>query len=305
MTRFARGYMHFDVRGIPLYVHWTVPLGGLLVAQYGHAHGWAIVWLCLAYPLLILAHESGHALAAHCVGSRVLGLWVNGLGGHCRIFSLRSNRATFVVYSAGVVAQFILLLLASAYVAVAGWPHDALGESLVITFTFVNLVLIAVALIPHVSTDRASDGYVLMKLAQHVLARKDEPFVNPGRSTPTEQGPVFPTDTHLLDKLGFAPRDFSVGVEVLNDDTTPMDFVIVMLMRHVKMDRDEAMRTMFEIHLTGGKIIALADRATAEQVANGVAADALANGFAFVCRVAEAREAPARRRIWRSAVPSE
>lgn len=290
MRNGTRGWLHLlNVRGIPVNVHWTVPLGGMLVSRLNHSGAWQTFWLCLAYPLLILAHEAGHAIAAHLSGTRVLGIWLRGLGGHCKVLGLRSNKATFAVYSGGIVAQLFLLMAASAYVAIAGWPHDVLSESLVATFTFVNVALIAFALIPHASQGQVTDGYVLMKLAHHVLTRKTGPVDIKGTAAPSEPGPVFSPETHLLDKAGFAPRGFSVGVEILNDDTTPMDFVVDTLMRNLEVTQDEAMRLMFEIHVTGGAVVALPDIGTAKRVAHDIMMEASASGRAFVCRAVEAR----------------
>jgi ATP-dependent Clp protease adapter protein ClpS len=291
MSRNTRSYVTlFTVGGVPVHAHWSIAMGGLIVSRFNHAGAWQTLWLCLAYVVLIFVHEAGHAVAARLSGARVLGIWMGSLGGRCDVIDLHpTNRSTLAIYSAGVVAQMLLFLLALAYLAVAGWPHDVFVESLVATFTFVNLVLIVVTLIPHVSATQASDGYVLMKLAQHVILGTRQPFANPGGTAHVESGPVFTPGTRLRELPAFAASNFSVGVEILNDSTTPMDFVVVMLMRHLSMTREDAMRSMLDIHLTGGQLVPLATIADAERAAAAITSDAVTHGFAFVCRAVDAR----------------
>lgn len=78
----------------------------------------------------------------------------------------------------------------------------------------------------------------------------------------------------------------NVGIAILNDDYTPMDFVIDVLEQHFRFSRDDATRTTLAIHEQGGAIVAkLVERNAIETVVavNGRAASA---GHPFTCKLA-------------------
>jgi hypothetical protein len=99
-----------------------------------------------------------------------------------------------------------------------------------------------------------SDGYVLWKLLLHVFGNHPNPV--PYVVAP-DQGPVFPPDTRLLTIKGLVPQGFLTGIEILNDKTTPMEFVVTTLMRHLNLDHDGAVSLMLAIHNKGGSVISL------------------------------------------------
>ena len=51
------------------------------------------------------------------------------------------------------------------------------------------------------------------------------------------------------------PLEQAYCIEVLNDDHTPMEFVIFVLMSCCEMDKESAMKKMLEIHDSGFAII--------------------------------------------------
>ncbi len=76
------------------------------------------------------------------------------------------------------------------------------------------------------------------------------------------------------------PDGFACGIEMLIDDTTPMEFVVEMLHAHAGLDLDAAAAAMLQIHQRGGLLLPLPDRARAD----AVACDAQARGQRLVCR---------------------
>jgi len=104
-------------------------------------------------------------------------------------------------------------------------------------------------------------------------------------------GAVFPPETRLLSKPGFRPDGFVCGIEVLNDQTTPMEFVVSVLSRHLEISRGEAIVKMLEIHNTGGLLIPFPSPQKARSAADAMAAEARAAGHSFVCRYADTQPA--------------
>jgi ATP-dependent Clp protease adapter protein ClpS len=95
---------------------------------------------------------------------------------------------------------------------------------------------------------------------------------------------ILSPDTSLLTLPDFVPPGFRCGVEVLNDDATPMEFVVTVLSAHLSLDHKEAIRTMLAIHSKGGALLATPTRAAAEAVAGAITTAASNRGYPLVCR---------------------
>jgi ATP-dependent Clp protease adaptor protein ClpS len=95
---------------------------------------------------------------------------------------------------------------------------------------------------------------------------------------------VFPAETSLLQLEGFAPAGFRHGVEILNDDRTTMDFVVSVLKKNVGLDEPAAIRTMLEIHRSGGVILARESLEEAKRLADAVTEEARLGNHPLTCR---------------------
>lgn len=272
------------IRGVPLFVDAVLPLNGLLVAGLAGSGLAGSLSYCLAFVALILVHELGHFAAARALGLKVFAINISGLGGSCLTQVPRDVKGTFLLFSAGLAAQAVLLLLTLAAVAVLGDPESPVGQSLYITFTVVNLVIAAINLIPGKTADNLStDGAILWGLLRHVAGGTPHPLAPQHAASP-----VFPSQTRLTAIDGMVPPGFQSGVELLNDDKTPMEFVVAVLERHLKLDRESAIAAMLKIHAQGGLLLPLVDPAQAAKVASEVTREAREQGHPLVCRAVEA-----------------
>jgi len=287
MTDIARkGYRRIaTIRGIPVSVHWSVPVGGLLVLVVAQVDPTGWVYYLASYGLVVAIHELGHALAAASLGLRVYSIEVSGFGGVCRMERPQAVRHSVFVHMAGLLAQAALFLIAVACVAVLGTPSGNLGKALWITCTYINGVLAAINLFPHreAGAGLASDGAVLWQLYLHAF--RGHPHPHPPIA-PTAAAPVFPPETRLVDRPGFVPAGYVHGIEVLNDTTTPMDFVVACFEKHLGLSREEAIGRMVAIHNAGGMLIPFDTERAAREAAEAMSADARAGGHAFTCRYA-------------------
>lgn len=100
--------------------------------------------------------------------------------------------------------------------------------------------------------------------------------------------PVFPAGTSLLQMEGFVPAEFSSGLEIMNDNATPMEFVVSVLRTCLGLSETDAIRTMLEIHRKGGVLVPLASFDEATRVAELVSAEAKAKNHPLVCRAVAA-----------------
>lgn len=167
------GYLKIAaLRGAPIRLHWTTPLGALLFSGFRYAPGaWA------GFVAIVLAHEIGHALLALRHRVRVLGIDVHALGGQCRLADGATRRERIVIAWGGVLAQALVLVLAVLVLRpAASTPFTMeLAETLVGT----NLWLIALNLVPVAPLDGAL-AWQLFFSGEGAPSSEGPQRVNPG-----------------------------------------------------------------------------------------------------------------------------
>jgi ATP-dependent Clp protease adapter protein ClpS len=102
--------------------------------------------------------------------------------------------------------------------------------------------------------------------------------------------PVLPPDTSLTANPRFVPPGFTQGIEILNDNTTPMEFVVTVLSAHMGLSREEATHTMLTIHTCGGALIPAPSLAEAQRIAAQITAEAAKNSHLLICRPVSIRQ---------------
>jgi ATP-dependent Clp protease adapter protein ClpS len=284
------GYLRLlNAKGTPVLVHWSFPVGGLLISAFVGFDIWETAFFTLGYVLLIAIHEAGHAAAARRLGLKVFAIYISAASGECRSEPPQTVRGAFFLWSAGLIAQTALFLGSVLYMQIIGQPTSRLARCLILVFTVVNAILFFINVVPEkFPRGLPSDGYVLWKLLLHVLGNKPSP-VPYGVAAP-DKAPVFPPDTRLLTIKELIPLGFLAGVEILNDKTTPMEFVVTTLMRHLDLDRESSLSLMLAIHNKGGALVPLPSIQRAEAVAAAIVADAAASGHSLICRPVDAQQ---------------
>lgn len=271
--------------GIPVYIHWSFLIGGLIISMYAGGGINLIVYCALSYALLVLIHELGHTLAAKIMGLQVHAIHISGLGGRCITEPPHTVRGAFFLYSSGLLAQAILLAATALYITNFGWPKTTYGVCLVNTFTFVNVLIFVINLFPgKISAHVFTDGEVLWKLAMHVLRRQPYPLMR----NPAGVSPIFPPETSLLSVQGMTPAGFKAGLEILNDDKTPMDFVVATFKKYLGLDDRGAIKLMLEIHKMGGVLLPQRDIDQAREVADAITVHCVMHSQQLICRAVEA-----------------
>jgi ATP-dependent Clp protease adapter protein ClpS len=96
--------------------------------------------------------------------------------------------------------------------------------------------------------------------------------------------PVFPPDSSLLRMKGFTPAGFLSGIEIMNDNLTPMAFVVSVLQNCVGLSETDATRTMLEIHTKGGALLPMSSFEESRRVVELIAAEARNKNHPLVCR---------------------
>jgi stage IV sporulation protein FB len=151
---FSRGfYTLFHVRGAPVRVHWSAPLG-LVVFGGWSPGGWVGVFL------LIVLHELGHAALAWRFGYQVTAMRVHAFGGDCQMSGDMTRAEDAAIAWGGVLAQAAVWVVASVTIWVAGVPEGAFFAALAYAFTTRNAWMIAFNLMPIPPLD----GYAAWRL---------------------------------------------------------------------------------------------------------------------------------------------
>jgi hypothetical protein len=131
------------VRGAPVRVHWTAPLGAIAFTGFQFAPGlWA------GFFLLVLLHELGHAALVRRFGYQVVAVRVHAFGGDCQWAGDPTAAEVAVVAWGGVLAQAALWVATQVALLVAGFPASPVLAALAVTFTTVNARMIVFNLLP-------------------------------------------------------------------------------------------------------------------------------------------------------------
>jgi ATP-dependent Clp protease adapter protein ClpS len=103
-------------------------------------------------------------------------------------------------------------------------------------------------------------------------------------------GLVFPPGTSLIHAEGMVPVGFRWGLEILNDDKTPVFFVVSVLRTRVSLSKKDAHRTMLAIHERGGILLPMLSLEESRRIADGVTEDAIREHHPLVCRAVSVAE---------------
>lgn len=159
--RFERGCLRVGrVNGVPIRLHWTLPIGALLFCG---ERGGPIAWG--AFAGLILVHELGHAALVRRHRLQVIDVTLHGAGGECHYSGQPTEMQRTLIAWGGVVAQAMVLVVACLVLAPDG-PPSPMRDALAAAFIHRNLAMILLNLLPF----RPFDGGEAWKIVG-VLAR--------------------------------------------------------------------------------------------------------------------------------------
>ena len=161
------------VHQVPVYLHWSFPAGAFLPLAFAHFQPVPSLYLCAGYVLLVLLHELGHLAAARLMKHHVLSIEISADGGRCKTEAPRSLRAAVFIFSGGLIAQLILLLVGVGGFLFLGDLNSEAFSYFLIVSTFMNVLMFIANIIPSAGGQKtlATDGYVLWMLLKHHLRR--------------------------------------------------------------------------------------------------------------------------------------
>jgi stage IV sporulation protein FB len=137
-------------RRIPFHFHWTILLWVPWYWWVRGSLGWAVVTL-VAYLVLLLAHELGHAIAARSQRVEVYAIRLCALHGQCEHEEPYYERSDLLIAWGGVLAQLCILafaLLAKYSLRFLFPAVEQFFAPILFVFIEANLVMVAINLIP-------------------------------------------------------------------------------------------------------------------------------------------------------------
>ena len=161
-----------SIRGVSIYVHWSFPISGLLIAVYFNSDWENFITYIIGCVLLIFIHELGHFMAARYARLSVHALTISGGGGMCYAEQPKNYREAFLLYSGGILAQLVLFVMSALFFFLYGNPSTEIGRAIALILTVINLFFIFINIIPSKFADgKYSDGYVLLLLVKMYFMR--------------------------------------------------------------------------------------------------------------------------------------
>ena len=163
------GYIaRLRLAGIPLFIHWSFPVGGLLVVIFlGDFSPAAVLSAIVAYTTLVAVHELGHAVLARRAGVEVHALVITAIGGLCFFDPPPAAIDRLLIASGGLLAQLAVFGLTLGVVALSGDITSPVVNGFVVVFTLFNAILFFGNLIPH----RYNDGSMIFKALRDLRRR--------------------------------------------------------------------------------------------------------------------------------------
>ncbi len=159
-VRLEAGYLTVGrFGGVVLRAHVLTLLGALVFTGFRLEPA---AWL--GFFVLILAHETGHALLARRFGLRVERINLHAFGGSCEWSGDTSPWQRSVIAWGGVAVQALILGVTLALLAVLGPPRSLSAAELVDVFTTTNLWIIGLNLLPFPPLDGAEAWKVVSTL---------------------------------------------------------------------------------------------------------------------------------------------
>jgi ATP-dependent Clp protease adapter protein ClpS len=285
MIKYQKGQIEIKtIIGFPIVVELAFFYSGLFFMFIFSSSIPEAIYIFIGYTLIIVLHELGHAISDRCFGNNVKCIKLNILGGFCLSERPKNRSEAFVCVSSGLVVQMILFFATVGYIHFNGAPTSKIGESFGKSFIFINVILFFWNIFPRKNRKEnfGTDGYILWKIIIQYLRK--QPFVYPDTSV------TFSPKTSLLSNNELMQVGFKVGIEIFNDNTTSMEFVVNALIKHLKITEEESIKMMAAIHKKGGLLIPLESYTVAEKISSSICNDAKEKGFSLLCRPVEASQ---------------
>jgi Zn-dependent protease len=136
------------IRGVPVAVHWSVPVIGALIVLSALRRPVVTLVALAAYLAVLVVHELGHAVAARRRGCAVWSVDLYPIHGVTRISAPRSPWDAGVIAWGGVTAQALVAVPLVLWVLVFGYTRWEAANAVLALLGFFSLLVAVLNLLP-------------------------------------------------------------------------------------------------------------------------------------------------------------
>jgi Zn-dependent protease len=160
------------IRGVPIYVHWSVLLIAGLIILNVIRHPVVSIVALVAYMGVLLIHESGHLIAAHRMHCEVLSIQLYPIFGITKFETPWSRFDHCVIAWGGVIAQAAVALPVVGWVILFGYTRFEPINALLALLGFFSLGVAAFNLLPIAPLDGAIAWAIIPESIKRLRAHR-------------------------------------------------------------------------------------------------------------------------------------
>jgi|KBSSwiStaDraftv2_1062776.scaffolds.fasta_scaffold153324_3 Zn-dependent protease len=160
------------IRGVPIYVHWSVLLIAGLIILNVIRHPVVSIVALVAYMGVLLIHESGHLIAAHRMHCEVLSIQLYPVFGITKFETPWSRFDHCVIAWGGVIAQAAVALPVVGWVILFGYTRFEPLNALLALLGFFSLGVAAFNLLPIAPLDGAIAWAIIPESIKRLRAHR-------------------------------------------------------------------------------------------------------------------------------------
>jgi Zn-dependent protease len=169
-----------QIRGVPVYVHWSLLLIGTLILFGAIERPAETLAAWTAFFSVILIHECGHMIAAHRKGYKVTAIELYPIHGCVRFQAPWSRYDDAVIAWRGVVAQAVIAAPLLAYTAIFGFTRFNAVNVAIGILSYYSAIIAIFNLIPVAPFDGAKAWYLIPELIKRLRNPRTKPKRNVG-----------------------------------------------------------------------------------------------------------------------------
>jgi stage IV sporulation protein FB len=160
------------IRGVPVYLHWSVLLIAVLILVNVIHHPAGSLLGLAAYISVLLIHESGHLIAAQRMRCEVLSIQLYPIFGITKFEAPWSKFDHCVIAWGGVMAQAVVALPIVGWVILFGYTRFEPINAVLALLGFFSLGVAAVNLLPIAPLDGATAWAIIPESIKRLRGKR-------------------------------------------------------------------------------------------------------------------------------------
>ncbi|HZI58711.1 MAG TPA: hypothetical protein VFF39_18155 [Verrucomicrobiae bacterium] len=159
------------LRGVDVYVHWSVFLIAAIMIYATYRKPWVTITAGASWLGLLLLHECGHMIAAQRKHTRVISIELYPIFGFCRFEVPWSRFDHCIIAWGGVMAQLAVAVPVMLWVSAFGYTRFGPVNAILGILGGYSLVIAAFNLLPVRPLDGSMAWYIVPEFIKRVKGR--------------------------------------------------------------------------------------------------------------------------------------